>query len=91
MQYPPEVAFEIRKQELEDYLVAAEFLNRAPVDVVSIQHEYGIFGGKDGEHVLDLAKRVHKPILLTLHTVLREPTSGQRRTLSLLCRKATVV
>lgn len=91
MQYPPEVAFEIRKQEPEDYLVAAEFLNRAPVDVISIQHEYGIFGGRDGEYVVDLARRVCKPIVLTLHTVLREPTAGQRRVLSLLCRQATVI
>ncbi len=89
--YPQEVGFEIRKQVREDYLVAAEYLNRAPVDVVSIQHEYGIFGGPDGEYVLDLASNLRKPILLTLHTVLREPSENQRRVLALLCRVATVV
>jgi len=91
MAYPPEVGFEIRKHVREDYLVAAEYLNRAPVDVVSIQHEYGIFGGPDGEYVLDLVRAVRKPILLTLHTVLREPSENQRRILVMLCRAATVV
>lgn len=79
--YPLEVHHRIRKDERADYLHTAEALNRC-VDVVSIQHEYGIWGGEDGEHVLDFVRALRVPAVATLHTVLREPTPHQRSVLT---------
>jgi glycosyltransferase involved in cell wall biosynthesis len=71
----------IRKHELADYGHAARDLNRCS-DVVSVQHEYGIWGGQDGEHVLDFVRALRIPSVATLHTVLREPTPHQRSVLT---------
>lgn len=77
--YPDFVPLEIDQGDLRSYAVAADFLNVADVDVVSLQHEFGIFGGEDGDHVLELLRAVRAPVVTTLHTVLAEPTPGQRR------------
>jgi glycosyltransferase involved in cell wall biosynthesis len=79
--YPLEVHHRIRKDEHADYLQTAQALSRC-VDVVSIQHEYGIWGGEDGEHVLDFVRALRVPAVATLHTVLREPTPHQRSVLT---------
>ena len=71
--YPAEVRFEIEEQEVDSYLRAADFLNFANTDIVSLQHEYGIFGGPAGSHVVRLLRDLRMPIVTTLHTVLREP------------------
>jgi glycosyltransferase involved in cell wall biosynthesis len=76
--YPPEVRFEIQEQELASYRRAADFLNFANVDVVSLQHEYGIFGGDAGGHVLALLRDLRTPVVSTLHTVLESPNDDQR-------------
>ncbi len=75
--YPPRVRFEITESDLSSYRAAADFLNSNDVDVVSLQHEYGIFGGKAGSHVLRLLQRLKMPVVTTLHTVLREPDLDQ--------------
>src|ERR1041385_1358090 len=77
--YPAEVRFEIAEQDLPSYLRAADFLNITDVDVVCVQHEFGIFGGPAGSHVLALLRELNMPVMTTLHTVLREPNSEQRR------------
>jgi glycosyltransferase involved in cell wall biosynthesis len=82
--YPPEVRFEIQEQELESYSRAADFLNFANIDVVSLQHEYGIFGGTVGSHVLKLVRDLRIPVVTTLHTILEKPSSDQRRLLKQL-------
>src|SRR4051794_37007263 len=82
--YPPEVRFEIDEQELESYRRAADFLNFANTDVVCLQHEYGIYGGAAGGHVLGLLRDLRMPVVTTLHTVLREPDADQRRILTQL-------
>ncbi len=79
--YPPEVRFEIEEQNLESYLRAADFLNFADTDVVCLQHEYGIYGGPAGSHVLGLLRDLRMPVVTTLHTVLREPNDDQKRVL----------
>jgi glycosyltransferase involved in cell wall biosynthesis len=76
--YPEQVRFEIAEAELTSYRRAADFLNVNMVDVVSVQHEYGIFGGKAGAHVLALLRELRMPIVTTLHTVLAEPSAVQR-------------
>ena len=75
--YPAEVHHRIRKDEASDYLRTARSLNDC-VDVVSVQHEYGIWGGEDGERVIDFVRALDVPVVATLHTVLREPTPHQR-------------
>ena len=76
--YPARVRFEITESDLSSYRAAADFLNSSNVDVVCLQHEYGIFGGKSGSHVLRLLQRLKMPVVTTLHTVLREPDVDQR-------------
>ena len=67
------VHFTIDQHYRASYLRAADFLNRSSVDVVNIQHEYGIFGGEWGEYVLDLCRNLERPVITTFHTVLRNP------------------
>jgi glycosyltransferase involved in cell wall biosynthesis len=76
--YPERVRFEIREGDIESYKAAAEFLNASNVELVCLQHEYGIFGGKSGNHIIELLKHLKMPVLTTLHTVLREPNQDQR-------------
>ena len=76
--YPPAVGFEIHEESVGEYVKAAEFLNKARYDVVSLQHEYGIFGGEAGCNVIELLSRLEMPVVTTLHTVLAKPTARQR-------------
>ena len=87
--YPAEVRFEISEQDLPSYLRAADFLNITDVDVVCVEHEFGIFGGPAGSHVLALLRELQMPIVTTLHTVLREPNEEQRRVMRDLIRLST--
>ena len=80
--YPAEVRFEIEEQEVDSYLRAADFLNFANTDIVCLQHEFGIYGGLAGSHVVRLLRDLRMPIVTTLHTVLRDPTSEQHRILT---------
>jgi glycosyltransferase involved in cell wall biosynthesis len=77
--YPPSVRFEINENDIASYRRAADFLNIHAVDVVSLQHEFGLFGGPAGSHVLALLRDLRMPVVTTLHTVLREPDVYQRR------------
>src|SRR4051812_31704264 len=87
--YPPEVRFEIAEQDLPSYLRAADFLNISDVDVVCLEHEFGIFGGPSGSHVLALLRELRMPVVTTLHTVLREPNSEQRRVMQEVIARST--
>jgi glycosyltransferase involved in cell wall biosynthesis len=80
--YPGEVAFQVRAPHRRDYFTAADLLNINRVDVAMVQHEYGIYGGADGEFILDFASSVRMPVIATLHTVLTEPSPGQARVVS---------
>ena len=84
--YPPEVRHRVRRDVLTDYLIAAKALDAGSAEVVSIQHEYGIWGGRDGDYVLDFVRALRKPVVATLHTVLRRPTPHQRFVLTGLIR-----
>lgn len=74
-----------------DYVRTARMLNRSELDAVLLQHEYGIFGGLDGEYVLSFTKELAQPLVVTLHTVLSEPTPHQLSVLSELCERAELV
>ncbi len=79
--YPPRVRIEIEEGDCTSYRRAAEFLNINNVDVVCVQHEYGIFGGPAGSHLLVMLRDLRMPVVTTLHTILREPDPLQRRVL----------
>lgn len=76
--YPAVVRFQIQDQVVDDYIRAADFLNQARFDAVSLQHEFGIFGGEAGGHIIELLSRLRMPVVTTLHTVLPSPTLAQR-------------
>ncbi|MDQ1267105.1 MAG: hypothetical protein QG635_2258 [Bacteroidota bacterium] len=76
--YPPRVRFELTEKDIESYRRASDFLNINNVDMVSLQFEYGIFGGKAGSHIIALLSELRMPIVTTLHTILREPNHEQR-------------
>ena len=76
--YPARIRFELSQDDLASYRQAADFLNFSNVDLVCLQHEYGIFGGSAGAHVLELLRRLDMPVVTTLHTVLRDPDPDQR-------------
>ena len=75
--YPARVRWSLIQDDLTSYQEAAEFLNFNNIDMVCLQHEYGIFGGPAGSHVLHLLRRLKMPVVTTLHTVLREPDPNQ--------------
>ena len=76
--YPSQVRFEVNQNQLNEYSVAADLLNLNQVDVVCLQHEYGIFGGRRGSFIIELLRDLRMPVVTTLHTILKEPTVQQR-------------
>lgn len=90
--YPPTVGVEIQDAEIAEYERAADFLNHGRFDVVSLQHEFGIFGGAAGKHVTHLLERLNAPVVTTLHTILEAPALAQRQALeSVIDHSARVV
>jgi glycosyltransferase involved in cell wall biosynthesis len=87
--YSDVVRFEIEEQDLASYRPAAEFLNTSDVDVVSVQHEFGIYGGPAGSHLLALLRGLKAPVVTTLHTVLLKPNAGQFRVMQELIEHST--
>jgi glycosyltransferase involved in cell wall biosynthesis len=79
--YPPRVRFELTQNDLSAYKTAADFLNINNIDLVCLQHEYGIFGGPAGSHILAMLRELRMPLVTTLHTILEEPDPNQRRVL----------
>jgi glycosyltransferase involved in cell wall biosynthesis len=79
--YPHRVRFELSEKDIESYRRAADFLNINNVNLVCLQHEYGIYGGRVGSHILALLRELRMPVVTTLHTILIEPDPDQRRVL----------
>ena len=89
--YPSAVLLQINEDRLEDYVRAAEVLNTGQFEVVSLQHEFGIFGGEAGDHILRLLSRLTMPIITTLHTVLAKPTPMQRGVLDRIVDRSSKI
>ncbi|OQX56802.1 hypothetical protein B5M50_06815 [candidate division KSB1 bacterium 4484_219] len=89
--YGPEVRFEIREQQKLDYREAADFLNISQTDIVCVQHEFGIYGGKNGSYLLTLLGNLKKPVVTSLHTVLQNPSPDEARVLKQVCNYSTLV
>ena len=86
--YPARVGFQIRQEHTADYRLAADYLNDSDVDVVCLQHEFGIFGGESGEHILLLLARLRKPVVVTCHTVAEDPLPHEMHVLGRVTRMA---
>jgi glycosyltransferase involved in cell wall biosynthesis len=89
--YPSAVRFEVHEETIGDYVKAAAFLNNAGFDVVSLQHEYGIFGGQAGGNIIEILSRLQMPVVTTLHTVLDKPTRPQRDVMRQIIDKSAKV
>lgn len=87
--YPDVVQFEIEEQDHSSYRRAADYLNFKDPDIVCLQHEFGIFGGVAGRHVLTLLRELRMPVVTTLHTILREPSAEQRHVMDSLISHST--
>ncbi len=88
-QYPDVVRFEIEEQDVTSYRRAAQFVNDSNVDIVCVQHEFGIFGGPAGSHLLTLLRDLDPPVVTTLHTVLVTPNADQHRVMRELIAHST--
>lgn len=86
--YPEEVVMSIRQEEQTDYLKAADLINFSGVDICILEHEFGIFGGQNGIYILPLLYRLEVPFLVTLHTVLKNPSYNERAVLKEICKLA---
>lgn len=86
--YKCPVRLTVRQENRQDYIEAAKVINEAPVSSVSLQHEFGIFGGRDGEFVCDFVEQLKKPLVVTLHTVLQEPSPNQRQIIRYLVSRS---
>ncbi|KQN07631.1 glycosyltransferase family 4 protein [Sphingomonas sp. Leaf25] len=89
--YPPAVTHAIPQDDRIAYLDAARRIEASGAQAVWVQHEYGIYGGSAGEHLLALLDRVNVPVLVTLHTILEHPNAEERRVLEALLRRAAKV
>jgi glycosyltransferase involved in cell wall biosynthesis len=86
--YPSEVAFVVRQNNQRDYVSAAKFINYNKADVCVLEHEFGIFGGESGIYILSLISRIEIPLIVTFHTVIREPSRIQKEIVQELSKKA---
>ena len=71
--YPDEVVFQIERDKIEDYYLAADYINQSNADIVCLQHEFGLFGGNAGDYIFAILSGINKPVITTMHTVIREP------------------
>ena len=71
--YPEEVVFQIERDKLRDYYLAADYINQSDADIVCLQHEFGLFGGIAGDYIFTLLNGIDKPVITTMHTLIREP------------------
>jgi len=90
--YSNDVVFNIKQDQKQDYIKAAKYFNSAPdLKLAILQHEYGIFGGKDGEYVMEMVRLFNKPFILITHTVLPRPSKQQKEILNYLCHRAAAI
>jgi len=84
--YPEEVVFQIQRDRIEDYYLAADYINQSDADIVCLQHEFGLFWGNAGDYIFALLSGINKPVISTMHTVIREPEPEYRVSIEKLIR-----
>jgi glycosyltransferase involved in cell wall biosynthesis len=87
-EYPEEVKLTIRQEHQEDYLQAVKFINLSGADLCILEHEFGIFGGQSGVYILPLLYRLEVPLIVTLHTILKDPSYNEKAVLQQICKMA---
>jgi len=87
-EYPEEVKLAIRQEHQEDYLQAVKFINLSGADLCILEHEFGIFGGQSGVYILPLLYRLEVPLIVTLHTILKDPSYNEKAVLQQICKMA---
>ena len=87
-EYPGEVKFTIRQEHQEDYIKAAQYINISGANVCILQHEFGIFGGQNGVYILPLLHRLKVPLIVTMHTILKNPSYNERAVFDGICKMA---
>lgn len=87
--YPRDVKFEIKDKSINDFKEAAYYLNLSDKDIINLQHEFGLYGGEAGSHILYLLENLKKPIVTTLHTVLKYPNEDQLKVLQEINRNSS--
>jgi len=90
-EYPEEVKFTIRQEHQRDYIKAAKFINYSGSDICILEHEYGIFGGESGVYILPLLHRLEIPLMVTLHTVLKNPSYNEKAILQEIGKMANKI
>lgn len=88
--YPWEVKYRINRNNEKDYLWAAEYIDKSSCDYVCLQHEYGIFGGDMGDHILNLVHNIKKPLVTTFHTTVENPTPIQKEIIQRIAKESTM-
>lgn len=86
--YPPEVRLSFGQRDLDEYVAAAHSLNQSGADVLCVQHEFGIYGGPAGGHLISLLRETRLPVVTTLHTVLQQPNDAQRKVMDALVKRS---
>lgn len=86
--YPWEVKFKIKQGNQADYLACAEYINQSSADIVVLQHEFGLFGGEDGEYILELTDSINKPLVTCFHSILPQPSPKQKEILERIVQKS---
>ncbi|MGD9931106.1 MAG: glycosyltransferase family 4 protein [Mangrovibacterium sp.] len=89
--YPEEVKLTIRQDHQEDYLKAVKYINLSGADICVLEHEFGIFGGHSGVYILPLLHRLEMPLIVTLHTILKNPSYNEKAILEEICKMATKI
>lgn len=90
-EYPWEVKYRVKQDDLDSYAKAADYINQSSADIIHIQHEFGIFGGRHGSYVVDFMKQIKKPIVVTFHTVLEEPGEERQKIVQEIAEYATAI
>ncbi len=90
-EYPKEVRAIIRQEHQEDYLKALKFINLSGADICILEHEFGIYGGENGLHILPLLHRLEVPLIVTLHTILKNPSYNEKAVLQEICKMASKI
>jgi glycosyltransferase involved in cell wall biosynthesis len=91
LEYPWEAKFRVNQNDLSTYLQAASYINQSGTDLVSLQHEFGLFGGSWGEYVIPLIESLKRPVISTLHSVPEDPESDGGKILKRISKKSEAV
>jgi len=89
--YPEEVKSTIRQEHQRDYLKAAKFINISGADICVLEHEFGIYGGHNGVYILPLLYRLEIPLIVTLHTIIKNPSYNEKAILQEICKMANKI